>query len=78
MLMLIFPLVGWAQSTGVKGRITDVSGEPLAGAIVMVPGQGANPSVTAMADIDGNYSIACKADDTLEFRFMGMKDVKTN
>lgn len=75
MLMLIFPLVGWAQSTGVKGRITDVSGEPLAGAIVMVPGQGANPSVTAMADIDGNYSIACKADDTLEFRFMGMKDV---
>ena len=71
-LLLFFQIGLWAQSNGVQGRITDISGEPLAGAIVMVPGQDGSPSLTAMADIDGNYSIGCKAGDILEFDAAGL------
>lgn len=74
-LLLISQLGVWAQSKSVEGRVTDTSGEPLAGAIVLVPGPGGSPQQTAMADIDGHYSINCKSDDILEFRYLGMKDI---
>lgn len=63
-----------AQTLSVKGKVCDDNGEPLAGAIVMVPGENGTPKSTAMADIDGQYSISCESSDKLEFRYLGMKD----
>lgn len=74
-LLLLAPLKMQAQSLTVEGLIRDDRGEPLAGAIVMVPGEGGAPKTTAMADIDGRYKISCNPTDVLEFRFLGMKDV---
>lgn len=75
-VLLLFSSIGvWAQSSGVEGRVTDSTGEPLAGAMIMVPGPGGAPKATAMADIDGRYRISCSADDVVEFFYLGMKDV---
>ena len=64
------------QALSVEGRISDDGGEPLAGAMVLVQGQGGVPKATAMADINGYYKINCSTTDVLEFRFLGMKEVE--
>ena len=77
--MAAMPLALHAQQAlTVEGRISDDGGEPLAGAMVLVPGQGGVPKATAMADINGYYKIDCSASDVLEFRYLGMKDVREN
>ena len=75
LLGLIFPLALKAQPHSVQGRVTDDAGEPLAGAMILVPGADGSPKATAMADVEGRYNIGCDASDVLEFRFLGMKDV---
>ena len=75
--LMLFPAsLARAQALSVEGRVTDDGGEPLAGAMILVPGQGGVPSATAMADIDGRYKISCSPDDVLEFRYLGMKDLR--
>ncbi|MCI1640555.1 MAG: TonB-dependent receptor [Bacteroidales bacterium] len=51
----------------VKGKITDQAGEPLIGAGVMV--KGTSKGVTS--DIDGNYVIEARRNQTLLFSFIG-------
>lgn len=80
-VLLLLPFVGaWAQGHEVQGRVSDTSGEALAGAMVLVQGPGGSPKSTAMADIDGLYKISCDPQDVLEFRYLGLKDlaVKVN
>lgn len=75
-VLLLLPVFsGWAQPQSVTGLVTDTGGEPLAGALVLVLGPGGTPKTTAMADIDGRYSIPCEPKDELGFRYMGMKDL---
>ena len=80
-VLLLLPFAGaWAQGHEVQGRVSDTSGEALAGAMVLVQGPGGSPKSTAMADIDGLYKISCDPQDVLEFRYLGLKDhaVKVN
>ena len=74
-MLVLSVLDALAQPRDVGGKVSDSSGEPLAGAMVFVQGPDGNPLATAMADIDGSYKISCGADDVLEFRYLGMKDV---
>ncbi|MBR1887540.1 MAG: TonB-dependent receptor [Bacteroidales bacterium] len=77
--MVLLPTGLYAQQAlSVEGRISDDGGEPLAGAMVLVQGQGGVPKATAMADINGYYKINCTTTDVLEFRYLGMKDVEEN
>lgn len=70
LLMLFFCFVSMAfiQAQTVTGTVTDVSGEPLIGASVVVKGT----TVGQMTDIDGKYSIAIGSQKaTLVFTLMG-------
>lgn len=63
-----------AAPVKVSGTVTDAAGEALPGAIVSIPGNTAGTvKATAMADIDGKYSIECTKGDVLEFQYIGMK-----
>lgn len=64
--------LSYAQTRTLTGKITDVTGEPLAGASVLVEGT----SNGAGADADGNYSITVKEGDVLCFSFIGFTDKK--
>lgn len=55
----------------VSGLVTDVTGEPMIGATVVVE----NSAKGTTTDIDGRYSLALDAgDNTLVFSYLGMKD----
>ena len=54
----------------VKGRITDESNAPLAGAFVMETGAGGNGVIS---DADGSYSISLKSKGDLQVSFMSYK-----
>jgi len=56
-----------AQGQTVKGRVTDLQGEPLIGASVMVKGTSAG----TVTDIDGSYSVSADKGNTLIFKYMG-------
>lgn len=59
----------YAQTNTITGTVTDNNAEPLIGVTVRVQGT----STGTITDIDGNYSIAAKPNETLEFSFVGMK-----
>ena len=71
-LLAIGCTVSFAQTRTVKGKITDVSGEPLPGAAVLIEGTSAGTG----ADADGNYVIEAKEGDVLCFSFIGFTDKK--
>lgn len=57
-LLAVFVLAPvWAQNSGriISGKVVDESGEPLAGAVVMINGDSSSAVGT---DIDGKFSIA--------------------
>ena len=56
----------WAQNT-VTGTVTDESGQPLAGASVLVAGT----TVGVNTDLDGNYSVTVPKNGILVFSFIG-------
>ncbi|KGI60165.1 TonB-dependent receptor plug domain protein [Prevotella sp. DNF00663] len=68
-LMLCFAFGAFAQNSTVKGNVLDETGQPVIGATVKV--QGTN--INAITDIDGNYSINCPANGTLELSYVGYK-----
>lgn len=51
----------------VVGKVTDTSGEPILGAIILIKGT----SIATTTDFDGNYSIAAATGDVLEYSFAG-------
>ena len=70
-VLLGFCSIGSAFAQSVKGKVTDASNQPLAGAAVFVKGTTTGVST----DADGNYSITVKGDKpVLVFSFIGMKE----
>ncbi len=61
----------WAQNVKVSGTVSDVNGEPLIGAYVLLQGTTTGTST----DVDGKYVIDVPANGTLVFQLMGMQDV---
>ena len=57
-----------AQTDVIKGSVVDANGEPIIGAGVVVKGA---PGRGAITDVTGNYSIAAKQGETLEFSCIG-------
>lgn len=62
-----------ARDTVVKGRVTDISGEPLAAVTVYESGNTSNGTVT---DLDGYYSISLPEDGTIVFTCLGFEEVQ--
>ncbi len=60
-----------AQTSSIKGTVTDAAGEPLAGVTVQV--DGTKPAVYAITDLDGKYTIKVPAGkDRIVFSSLGM------
>jgi len=70
--LLLMPFLAAAQNHTVSGRVTDASGEPVIGAVVMIEGT----QTAAVTDFDGNYSISANSSQTLVFNCMGYLDVR--
>ena len=75
LLLLCVPLLGYPagicrEEITVKGKVTDVAGEPLAGVTVMAVGE---PAKIAITDIDGFYEIKVQENAVLEFTLVGME-----
>ena len=70
--MLCFSQGIVAQTIKQQGTVQDQSGEPLVGVTITVSGAKTN----AISDVNGNFSIDCPANSTLEFSFMGFKTVR--
>ena len=79
--MLFAGVVAYAQMTtsAVNGRIVDESGEPLAGAVVILVHTPSGSQYYAVANNDGRYTIEGVrpgADFTIEVSFLGCQTVK--
>ena len=79
--MLFAGVVAYAQMTtsAVNGRIVDESGEPLAGAVVILVHTPSGSQYYAVANTDGRYTIEGVrpgADFTIEVSFLGCQTVK--
>lgn len=72
-LIVITPTDVQQQRSGVKGKVTNASGEPIPGATVLVKGT-TNGAVT---DPDGNYTLTNVPENAvLIFSFVGMKSTE--
>lgn len=68
-LLMSLLVVGAASAqTRVTGTVTDESGHPLMGVTVIVVGT----NTGAITNLQGQYSIAAKPGNTLEFQYLGM------
>ena len=67
-LLLLTALIASAQTTAVKGVVSDPSGEPLIGASVIEKGSASNGTST---NIDGEFTINVKTPATLVVSYVG-------
>jgi TonB-dependent starch-binding outer membrane protein SusC len=67
MLLLCMAIPAMAQDKTVSGTITDATGTPLPGVVVVVKGK-TNNTVT---DISGKYNIKCSVGDVISCSFLG-------
>ena len=63
-----------AQQITVSGVVTDVAGEPIIGAYVLIPGTQSGTST----DVDGRYTLSVASNGTLEFRALGYSNLEVN
>ena len=70
LVAVAFSVSAWAQNISVSGTVTDVNGEPIIGAYVLVKGTSNGTST----DVDGKYQISVASNGTLVFTLVGMKD----
>ena len=70
LVAVAFSVSAWAQNISVTGTVTDVNGEPIIGAYVLVQGTSNGTST----DVDGKYQISVPSNGTLEFTLVGMKN----
>lgn len=66
-LFMVFATLSFAQSTVVKGVVTDKQGEPLIGVNVVEKGT-TNGNIT---DLDGNFTLTVEKGHTLVFSYVG-------
>ncbi len=69
-MLLLLPMLAFAQSVQVTGNVKDAAGEAIIGATIVVKGNTATGTVT---DFDGNYSISVPGNTTLIFSYLGME-----
>ena len=67
LLLLFFSIVSLQAQQIISGTVVDETGQPLPGVNVLVKGT----TTGAVADFDGNYSIAASEGSVLEFRYLG-------
>lgn len=67
LLLGLFQVVGFAQARKITGTITDLNGDGLIGASVLIKGT----STGAIADMDGKYEVEADNSDALIFSFIG-------
>ena len=72
LVAVAFSVSAWAQNISVTGTVTDVNGEPIIGAYVLVKGTSNGTST----DVDGKYQINVASNGTLVFTLVGMKDAE--
>ena len=65
--VMIFPVVMFAQKSGISGVVLDETGEPYIGATVMVRGT----TVATITDLDGKFSIDMADNATLVISYIG-------
>ncbi len=70
LVAVAFSVSAWAQNISVTGTVTDVNGEPVIGAYVLVKGTSNGTST----DVDGKYQLNAPSNGTLEFTMVGMKN----
>ena len=63
----------FAQNVNVSGKVTDQSGEPVAGAAVYVKG---SPRTGTSTDVDGKYTLKCAGNAVLVFQSVGYGTVE--
>ena len=68
LLMSLLVVCAASAQTRVTGTVTDESGHPLMGVTVIVVGT----NTGAITNLQGQYSIAAKPGNTLEFQYLGM------
>ena len=67
-LLMVFATNIFAQNITVKGKVTDLHGDPVVGATVML---GSNQTVGTLTDLDGKYSISVPSNASLVFSCVG-------
>lgn len=67
MLSLAFLFQSYLSAQTITGNVSDVDGEPLIGASILVEGT----STGAITDFDGNFSIEATSGDVLEISYTG-------
>ncbi|MTK52001.1 TonB-dependent receptor [Paludibacter sp.] len=68
LLMAFFTVVGaYAQTKTIKGKVVDVSNQPVIGASVQIKGT----SIGTITDVNGNYAVNASPKDVLVFTFIG-------
>lgn len=74
-LLLLISDGVFAQTTSIKGKVTDSNNLGIPGVTVTIVGNNATGTIT---DLDGNYSISFKKTEnsTLQFSFIGFKTAK--
>ena len=72
MVVMIMSITTLLAQSKVTGKVTDNSGEPLAGVSVLVK----NSKTTTFTDNNGLYSISCAPNAILQFSIIGFKDVE--
>jgi len=68
----LLSLGAWAQKESIKGTVRDAKGNPLEGVTV----KDANSKAVTLTNNTGSYSINAKANDVLEFSFVGFETKK--
>ncbi len=69
LLLLAGPI--WAQNTKVTGIVTDIKGEPIPGATVLIQGT----KIGEAADLDGKFTITAPSNGILEVSAIGYEKV---
>lgn len=69
-VLTLFAVSISAQNTKVSGTIKDSDGQPAVGAAILIKGT----TVGTVTDFDGNFSLDCKAGETLVISYLGFKD----
>lgn len=66
-IFTIFPIYGIAQNLKITGSVTDIAGDPIIGANIIIKGQKSG----TITDIHGNFSLSAKAGDVLKISYIG-------
>lgn len=64
---ILFSIPVTAQTTGIKGHVADVAGDPVIGASIVLK----DGKVGTITDLDGNFIIDAKSGDVLKISFIG-------